>query len=129
MSGSYTTDFNTRRDPPAGRKITWVHIQVNNPGKNTLKTPGADHFSILYGGIEIKSTYGHRQDYPDFTDLSVSVFPGQNLAGWLRFNIPMEASPEDLTLAYIPNSNHLPALVNGDAAAWADQPVYIWKIH
>lgn len=129
VSGPYTTDFNTRRDPPVGKKIAWVHIQIINPGESTLKTPGAEHFSILYGGNEIKSTYGHRQDYPEFTDLSANLFPGQALTGWLRFDIPTEATLENITLSFYPNNKHLPALTNGDASVWADQPIYIWVLH
>ena len=127
ISGTYTTDFNTQRDPPSGRKILWVHIQIVNPGQSTLKTPGAEHFSVIYGESEIRSTYGHRQGYPDFTDLSVNLFPAQTLAGWLRFDVPTEAVLEDLTIAFFPNNKFLPALTRGDASIWVDQPIYIWR--
>jgi len=128
VTEQYLTDFGSTRTPPAGNKFLWVHTQLKNNGKVEMDVPFSEHFSILYAAIELKPTYGHRAGYTDYTTLGPVIFPGQELDGWLRFDIPTTAALNDLRFVFLPESSQVGASYNAPNYPYADdKPTYVWK--
>jgi len=127
FSDAYTTEFQTSRTPPAGKKFLWVHILLKNVGPKTLKTPVQDHYSILFFQTEFKPTYGHRKDYQDYTSLDSTLPPGQTINGWLRFEILNSAELSQIRAAYIPEGVHIPSVSGSGSDSWADRPFFLWS--
>ncbi len=104
VTEDYVTESDSTRFPPAGDKLLWVHLRLKNLGQKELSVPGSGNFSVLYAATELKPTYGHRKDYPDYTALGPLIFPGQELDGWLRFDIPTAATVDELRFVFLPLS-------------------------
>ena len=104
ITNEYVTDFGSTRTPPAGTKFLWVHVQMKNIGQVEMEIPVFEHFSILYAGTEIKPIYGHRNGYVDYTTLGTTIFPSQELDGWLRFDIPVAAELREMFFVFLPES-------------------------
>jgi len=129
ITGEYTTDFGSTRNPPAGKKILWVHIQLRNTGGVELDMPVLENFSILYAADEIKPTYGHRDGYLDYTTLGSSIFPDQALNGWLRFDIPLTAVLKDMRFVFLPESAQVGTSYSSPSYPYADdKPTYVWEM-
>jgi len=123
----YETDFGSTRFPPKGGKFLWVHIGLKNTGQVETAIPAAENFSVLYASTELKPTYGHRQGYKDYTTLVQVIFPGQELDGWLRFDIPATAEFKDLMFVYLPESSQVGASYSSPNYPYAaDKPTYVW---
>jgi hypothetical protein len=128
VTQEYLTDFGSTRTPPAGSKFLWLHIRVQNTGQMEMDVPLAEHFSVLYAAIELKPTYGHRAEYTDYTTLGPTIFPNQELDGWLRFDIPETAELKDLRFVFLPESSQVGASYNSPNYPYADdKPTYVWK--
>ena len=128
ITQDYLTDFGSSRVPPAGQKFLWVHIQLKNLSHIQVDLPLAEHFSILYAATELKPTYGHRQGYPDYTELGSVIFPSQEQNGWIRFDIPDTAELSELRLVFIPESSHVGASYSSPNYPYADdKPTYVWN--
>ena len=129
ITGEYTTDFGSTRNPPAGKKILWVHVQLKNTGGVELNMPLLENFSILYAADEIKPTYGHRSGYVDYTTLGASIFPDQELDGWLRFDIPDTAELKNMRFVFIPKSAQVGTSYSSPSYPYADdKPTYVWDL-
>jgi hypothetical protein len=127
ITGSYVTDFGTLRRPTQGRNFLWIHIQVENIGRVNLDLPTIEHFSALYAATEFKPAYGHRQGHPDYTALGPTLFPGQKVDAWLRFDLPAMATLKDVQFVFMPKSFQLGVSASSPAFPWGGQhPVYIW---
>jgi uncharacterized protein DUF4352 len=123
----YETDFGSTRVPPAGGKFLWVHIGLRNTGQEEAAIPGAENFSVLYASTELKPTYGHREGYQDYTTLVQVIFPGQEMDGWLRFDIPSTAEFKDMLFVYLPESSQVGASYSSPNYPYAnDKPTYVW---
>ena len=92
ITQEYQTDYGSSRVPTEGNKFLWVHVRLRDIAQTQLDVPVAEHFSVLYAATELKPTYGHRAGYTDYTLLGPTIFPNQELDGWLRFDIPAAAS-------------------------------------
>ena len=89
--------------------------------------PTAENFSVLYASTELKPTYGHREGYKDYTTLVQVIFPGQELDGWLRFDIPTTAEFKDLLFVYLPESSQVGASYDSPNYPYADdKPTFVW---
>jgi hypothetical protein len=127
ISGSYITDFGTQRKPTQSRNFLWVHIQLENTGQVNLKLPTVEHFSALYAATEFKPAYGHRQGYPDYTALGPTLFPGQKVDAWLRFDLPATAALKDVQFLFMPRSFQVGVSASSPTFPWGGQhPIYIW---
>jgi hypothetical protein len=123
----YETDYGSTRFPPKGGKFLWVHIGLKNTGQVETAIPGAENFSVLYASTELKPTYGHRKDYKDYTTLVQVIFPGQQLDGWLRFDVPATAHFTDMMFVYLPESSQVGASYSSPTYPYAeDKPTYVW---
>lgn len=128
LTQEYLTDFGSTRIPPAGSKFLWVHVRLKNTGSVEMDVPLAEHFSVLYAAIELKPTYGHRAGHPDYTSLASTIFPNQELDGWLRFDIPTTAEFKDLRFVFLPESSQVGASYNSPNYPYADdKPTYVWN--
>jgi hypothetical protein len=128
ITQAYITDYGSSRIPTEGNKFLWVHIRLINMGQIQMDVPLAEHFSILYAGNELKPTYGHRAQYPDYTTLTPTIFPNQDLDGWLRFDIPSAATLNDLRFIFLPESAQVGASYSSPNYPYADdKPTYVWK--
>jgi hypothetical protein len=128
ITQDYLTDFGSSRVPPAGQKFLWVHIQLKNLSQIQLDLPLAEHFSILYAATELKPTYGHRQGYADYTALEPAISPGQDLDGWIRFDIPTTAELRDLRFVFLPESAQVGTSYSSPNYPYAhDKPTYVWN--
>lgn len=124
----YTTNYGSRRVPPAGNKFLWVHIRLKNIGSIELDMPVLENFSILYAATEIKPIYGHRQDFAEYTALGPIISPDQELDGWLRFDIPVAAELSDLRFVFIPESAQVGVSFSSPNYPYADnKPTYVWN--
>jgi hypothetical protein len=127
LTGSFTTEFGSQRLPSAGQKFLWAHLVLEAAGEAEIERPGAAHFSVLYAESEFKPIYGHRQGYPDYTDLDTSLFPGQKMDGWLRFDIPESARLPDLMVVFLPESLHVAVSPDSPGYPWSDRfATFVW---
>jgi hypothetical protein len=128
VTQDYVTEYDSTRVPPAGAKFLWVHIRIKNVRRVEMAVPGSEHFSVLYAGAELKPTYGHRQNYPDYTALGPVIFPDQELGAWLRFDIPSAAELNDLRFVFLPTSAQVGVLPSSPSYPYAEnKPTYVWK--
>lgn len=127
ITGEYLTDYGSTRVPPAEQKFLWVHIRLKNTGQVEIDTPLPEHYSILYAAIELKPTYGHRQNHTDYTTLGSTIFPDQELGGWLRFDIPATAELRELRFVFLPESAQVGTSYTSPNYPYADnKPTYVW---
>jgi len=126
ITSSYLTEYGSEREPPAGKNIIWVHVQLKNIGQSERILPATEHFSVLHGTDEFKSTYGHRKDHMDYTSLNTSMAQGQEVDAWLRFDIPITAELQELWFAFLPESSQVSLDFSSSDYFWADHPIYLW---
>jgi len=126
VTTSYVTEYGSTREPPAGIKFLWIHILLKNIGQGKLDLPTPGHFSALYDMSEFKPTYGHRKDHTDYTALNTSLYPGDTVDAWLRFDIPADAELQALQFAFLPESTQVSAGFSSSDYAWGDHPIYLW---
>jgi hypothetical protein len=128
ITEDYTTNYGSRRVPPAGKKFLWVHIRLKNTGSIELDMPVLENFSILYSATEIKPIYGHRQGHVEYTALGPVISPNQELDGWLRFDIPVAAELSDLRFVFIPESAQVGTSFSSPNYPYVDnKPTYVWN--
>ena len=128
MTEEYVTEFGSTRNPPEGKKFLWVHIQLKNIGGVELDMPILENFSILYAATEIKPIYGHRNGYVEYTTLGKTIFPAQELDGWLRFDIPSTAELKDMHFVFLPESAQVGVSYSSPNYPYADdKPTYVWR--
>jgi len=128
ISDSFINEFGSLREPSVGQKFLWVHVLLKNVGNDEITLPTAENFSVLYADSEIKPIYGHRQGYADFTDLGSTLFPEQELDGWLRFDIPDTANLNDLWFVFLPTSVQVGVSPSSPNYPYAEnKPTYVWK--
>jgi hypothetical protein len=128
LTSDYITEYGTSREPPAGQKFLWVEVTLKNIGPRAHDLPAIEHYSVLYGGAELKPTYGHRKDHPDYTSLVNTVSPGQSLVAWLRFDVPAPSELTALQFAYLPDSSRITEPFSPTLYPWADHPVFLWNL-
>lgn len=126
ITTSYQTEYGTEREPSADKKIIWIRILLKNISQDEQTLPATEHFSVLHGVTEFKSTYGHRKDHTDYTSLSTSMAQGQEVDAWLRFDIPAAAEIQDLWFAFLPESSQVSFGFSSSDYFWADHPIYLW---
>lgn len=128
ITDQFITEFGTQRLTTAGKKFLWVHVRLENVGNGEIALPASENFSVLYTESEIKPIYGHRQEYADYTDLASTLFPGQELDAWLRFDIPTAAELKDLWFVFIPGSAQVAVSPSSPNYPYAsNKPTYVWK--
>jgi hypothetical protein len=129
ITDRFTTEFGSQRVPTGDQKFLWVHVRLENVGEDEIMLPESENFSVLYAESEIKPIYGHRQRYTDYTDLGSTLFPGQELDGWLRFDIPLAAELKDLWFVFIPGSAQVAVSPSSPNYPYAsNKPTYVWKL-
>jgi hypothetical protein len=128
VTQEYVTDYGTSRIPPEGDKFLWVHVLLKNTGKVEIDVPLSEHFSVLYAAAELKPSYGHRQEYAEYTALGPAIFPNQELDGWIRFDIPVTAELSDLRFVFLPESSRVGSSYSSPNYPYADdKPTYVWN--
>ena len=127
ITENFVTEFGSTRDPSAGMKFMWVHIQLKNVGQLEIDTPQLENFSVLYAATEIKPTYGHRQGYKDYSTLGSVLFPEQEADAWIRFDIPAAAELKDLLCVFLPESSQVGVSFSSPNYPYSDKPTYVWK--
>lgn len=128
VTDQFITEFGTQRLPTAGKKFLWVHVRFQNMGREEITLPVSENFSVLHAESEIKSIYGHRQGYADYTVLGSTLFPGQSLDGWLRFDIPATVELKDLWFVFVPGSAQVGVSPSSPNYPYAtNKPTYVWK--
>ena len=128
ITNDYLTDFGSTRTPPEGKKFLWVHIRLKNTSKVEMDMPVLEHYSILYAAIEIKPIYGHRNGYAEYSALGSTIFPDQELDGWLRFDIPSTAELREMRFVFIPESAQVGTSFSSPNYPYADdKPTYVWN--
>jgi hypothetical protein len=128
ITDQFTTEFGSQRVPTGDQKFLWVHIRLENIGKDEITLPDSENFSVLYTESEIKPVYGHRQGYADYSDLGSPLFPGQELDAWLRFDIPATAGLKDLWFVFIPGSAQVAVSPSSPNYPYANnKPTYVWE--
>ena len=126
ITTSYLTEYGSTREPPAGDKFLWIHIDLKDIGQGSRDLPTSDHFSVLNGATEFKSTYGRRKDYADYMDLTTGMVQGQEVNAWLRFDIPAALELKDLWFAFLPESTQVSVGFSSSNYPWGDLPIYLW---
>jgi hypothetical protein len=126
ITTSYLTEYGSSREPPAGQKFLWIRIHLKNINQHEQNLPAIEHFSVLYGTTEFKPTYGHRDGYADYTALKTSMYQGQDVEAWLRFDIPAVAELVDLWFAFLPESSRVSVSFSPTDYPWGDHPIYLW---
>lgn len=128
ITEEYVTDFGSTRIPSPGTVFLWVHLRLKNMGTVEVQLPVIEHYSILYAATEIKPVYGHRSDLADYTSLDDTIFPDQELDGWLRFDLPAAAELKDLRFVYIPESAQVGASFDSPNYPYSDgTPTFVWN--
>jgi len=128
ITDDFITEFGSTRKPSPGKKFMWAHIQLKNVGQIEIEVPQIEHFSVLYAATELKPTYGHRQEYSDYSRLGPILFPDQQADGWIRFDIPATAELKDMLCVFIPESAQIGTSFSSPNYPYADnKPTYVWK--
>lgn len=127
ITESYQTEYGTNREPPAGKRIIWIHIQLKNSSQGEINLPVSEHFSVLNGTTEFKATYGHRKEYLDYMALNATMVQRQELDAWLRFDIPAALELKDLLFAFLPESSQVSFGFSTSDYPWGDHPIYLWN--
>ena len=128
ITDEFITEFGSRRNPSPGKKFMWAHIKLKNVGQIEIEVPQIEHFSVLYAATELKPTYGHRQEYKDYSTLGSVLFPDQEADGWIRFDIPATAELKDLLCVFIPESAQIGTTFSSPNYPYSeDKPTYVWK--
>ena len=128
ITDSFITQFGPQRIPSPGQKFLWVHVQVKNMGTKEVDLPAAEHFSVLYAQSEFKPTYGHRQNYVDYTALTSPLFPGDVVEAWLRFDLPEVATLNEIWLVFLPESSQVGVRPSSPNYPYStDHPTYVWR--
>ena len=126
ITTSYTTEYGSNREPPAGKKFIWIHVRLKNIGQSEQTLPASEHFSVLNGETEFKPTYGHRKDHADYMALTTGMVQGQEVDAWLRFDIPTGIELKDMIFAFHPESTQVSLGFSSGDYSWADHPIYLW---
>jgi hypothetical protein len=126
ITNSYLTEYGSTREPPAGYQFLWIQIGLENIGQGALDLPAPEHFIVLNGATEFKSTYGHRKNYADYMTLTTALVAGQVVDAWLRFDIPTALELKDLWFAFLPDSSQISVGFSSSDSPWGDQPIYLW---
>src|SRR5687768_13223889 len=74
ITDDFITEFGSTRNPSPGMKFMWAHIQLKNVGQIEIGIPQIEHSSVLYAATELKPTYGHLQEYTDYSTLGTVPF-------------------------------------------------------
>jgi len=128
ITEDFITDFGSTRSPSPGMKFMWAHNQLKNVRQIEIEIPQIEHFSVLYAATELKPTYGHRQEYTDFSTLGPMLFPNQEADGWIRFDIPAAAELKDMLCVFIPESAQIGTTFSSPNYPYSeDKPTYVWK--
>jgi hypothetical protein len=128
VTNEFVTDFGSVRLPSPGKKFLWVHVKLKTLGTVEVNLPPLEHYSILYAATEIKPSYGHRGGYMDYTSLGITIFPDQELDGWLRFDIPAAAELKDMRFIFIPESAQVGTSFSSPNYPYSDdKPTYVWN--
>jgi hypothetical protein len=128
LSKDFVTEYGFIRNPSAGEKFVWVHVQVKNVGQNQIEVPSPEHFSVLYVATEIKPTYGHRKDHLDYMALDSVLFPNQEVDAWLRFDVADSAGLKDLRFVFLPESSQVGVSFSSPNYPYAeDHPTFVWE--
>jgi hypothetical protein len=128
ITQEYLTDFGSTRSPSPGTKFLWVHVYLKNTGQIKIDLPLYEHYSILYAAIEVKPIYGYRQRHAEYTALNSTIFPNQELDGWLRFDIPDMAELKDLRFVFIPESSGVGTSFTSPNYPYSDdKPTFVWN--
>jgi hypothetical protein len=128
ITEEYVTDFGSKRLPPTGAKLLWVHVRLRNVGQVEMNLPLLENFSVLYAAMELKPTYGHRAEHADYETLGDIISPGQELEGWLRFDIPIAAELKDLRFIFLPESAQVGSSYNSPNYPYVEnKPTYVWE--
>jgi hypothetical protein len=127
ITNGYDTEYGSRREPTLGGKFLWIQVQLENIGPTEHILPAAEHFSVLYGESEFKSSYGHRKGSLDYAALKPNLYQGQKVAAWLRFDIPSAAELQALQFAFLPESVQISFSFPTANYSWADHPIYFWQ--
>lgn len=128
ITQEFVTYFGTTRVPSPGKKFLWIHIRLENTGNIEINIPGLENYSILYATTEIKPTYGYRDNYPEYSELGTIIFPGKELDGWLRFDIPAEAGLSDMRFVFLPESSQVGTSFSSPNYPYSnDKPAFVWK--
>lgn len=93
--------------PSEGAKFLWVHIEVKNVSKVAVDFPLWGDFILVHAGEEIgpESLFGiyyYREGYPFLKSKEPSgkIYPNISGDGWIYFEVPQDARPEDLKIKY-----------------------------
>jgi hypothetical protein len=124
-SPEYTTEFGTVRQPPRDGQYLWVQVALENLTEKVLSLPRVDRFGLLFHDQELEATYGHRQNFPDYTSQESSLYPDQSLEAWLRFEVSAEAQASDLLFAFSPESPLVSLDAPSQTDSWANHPVFL----
>jgi hypothetical protein len=128
MTETFINEFGSQRVPSAGTKFFWIHVTLENSGTEEILLPESENFSVLYAESEFKPIYGHRQGYTDYTDLGSTLFPGQQLDAWIRFDIPGEADLNELWFVFLPTSGQVGVSPSSPHYPYSEnKPTYVWK--
>ena len=128
ITESFINEFGSQRIPSPGQKFLWVHVALKNVGKDEIRLPRPENFSVLYAESEFKPIYGHRQGHADYTDVGSTLFPDQELDAWLRFDIPVAADLRDLWFVFLPTSAQVGALPSSPNYPYAEnKPTFVWR--
>ena len=127
ITDNFVNEFGSQRVPPADMKFLWIHVTLENVGTEEILLPESENFSVLYAESEFKPIYGHRQGYADYTDVGSTLFPGQKLDAWLRFDIPGEADLNELWFVFLPTSAQVGVSPSSPHYPYAEnKPTYVW---
>ena len=128
ITDTFINEFGSQRVPSAGQKFLWIHLVLENVGTEEILLPETENFSVLYAESEFKPIYGHRQAYTDYASLGTTLFPGQKLDAWLRFDIPAEADLNAIWFVFLPTSAQVGVSPSSPNYPYAEnKPTFVWK--
>lgn len=105
FSSSYKNKYGGNVNPPEKAKFLWLHLSTENVGQVAVSAPSSYQFKLIYKATNVTGALylGDRSGYPAYQ--SSSIYPGVRVDGWVQFNLPQDARPEDIQVSYNVGNN------------------------
>jgi hypothetical protein len=86
------------RYPEEGAIFLWIYVKAENIGEVAIGLPDPTSFYVLYKGTGMDHDYWNEDYSIDHVLYSGGwVYPGIGNEGWILFDLPSKAKPEDIT--------------------------------
>ena len=100
FADSYPTSYGAGK-AAEGAKFLWLHVRSENVGEVAQDLPNPSQFVLLYKDTKINRKLLLWEDPQGYTRYQgKKVYPGIGREGWILYEIPVGASPDEIMLRF-----------------------------